>query len=196
MAPVSRATITEWTAPLIPHGSRQYDLRWRFYTPRGSTGGRAAIRVAPPDSLRFDYRGPFGRSGAAVIVGDSVLWAEPEKDVRELIPLAPLFWAALGMPLPASTGAALTGIEGTDRVVWRQVVNVDTLDLVYVRRPETRLRSQFRQGGVRAATDVRLSSGLAVAGEMQFPRDGAAFVFTVEQADSTAVFDATTWRRP
>lgn len=196
LAPIERSVVAEWQAAFVPPGPRRYDLRWRFLTPKGSTAGRAAIRVAPPDSLRFDYRGPFGRAGAAVLVGDSVIWAEPEKDVRALIPLAPLFWAALGMPLAAPEESVLWGLDGQDRRAWREILSPDTIDVVHVRIAEARLLTQLRRGGIAAATDVRFADGIAIQGEMRFPPDGVAFVFTIEGVDTTVAFDAATWRRP
>ena len=73
-----------------------------------------AVRIAPPDTLRFDYRGPFGRSGAAVIVADSALWVVPQRDARELLPAAPVFWAALGIPQPPPRDARLSGREAAE----------------------------------------------------------------------------------
>jgi hypothetical protein len=132
-----------------------------------------------------------------MLLGDSVVWAEPEKDVRELIPLAPLFWAALGLPLAAPEDALLWGLDGDERRAWRAVVVPDTFDLVHVRRSPGRLLTQLRRGFVAAATEVRFSAGtIPVQGDMRFPQEGAAFTFTVEAMDTTAAFDATTWRRP
>jgi hypothetical protein len=154
--------------------------------------------VAPPDSLRFDYRGPFGRSGAALLLGDSVIWAEPEQDVRELIPLAPLFWAALGIPLRPSETASLLARENGAHRAWRVMTGKDTLDLVHVLTAPARLLTQLRQDGISAATEVRFGEAgvIPLRGEMRFPREGIAFIFTVQGVDSTVVFDAATWRHP
>lgn len=155
------------------------------------------MRVAPPDSLRFDYRGPFGRSGAALLLGDSVVWAEPEKDVRELIPLAPLFWAALGIPLRPAETASVLAREDAGWQAWRVIAGADTLDLVHFPSGPARLLTQLRQHGIAAATEVRFGeTGLPLQGQMRFPRDGSAFIFTIEAVDSTVVFDAATWRHP
>ena len=197
LVPMEPAAVAAWRAGFAPAGPRRYDLRWRFYTPKGSTAGRATVRIAPPDSLRFDYRGPFGRSGAALLLGDSVVWAEPEKDVRELIPLAPLFWAALGIPLAPPGGAVVAGLDGIERRAWREMVGGDTLDVVHTRTGAGRLLTQLRRGGVAASTEVRFGAErLPIQGEMRFPKDGAAFVFSIQAVDTTVVFDAATWRRP
>ena len=197
LVPVGPEIVADWRVGFVPDRHRRYDLRWRFYTPKGSTAGRAAIRVAPPDSLRFDYRGPFGRSGAALVLGDSVIWAEPAKDVRQLIPLAPLFWAALGIPLAPATASITYGRDGARQRAWREVAGTDTLDVVHMRGVGERLTTQLRQGGITAATNVRFGpDGLPIQGEMRFPKDGAVFIFTVETVDTTVAFDAATWRHP
>lgn len=197
LAPAVSGLARAWQAQFVPDGYRRYELRWRFFTPKGSTAGRAVVRIAPPDSLRFDYRGPFGRSGAALLLGDSLVWAEPEKDVRELIPMAPLFWAALGIPLAPSESSTILTRQDANQRAWRVIASTDTLDLVHFPHGPARLLAQLRREGIAATTEVRFGAiGVPTQGKMRFPRDGAAFIFTVERVDSTAVFDAATWRRP
>lgn len=198
LGPVSRDSVATWVAAYAPASPRRYDLRWRFFTPRGSTAGRAAVRVSAPDSLRFDYRGPFGRSGAAVLVRDSAVWAEPEKDARDLIPMAPLFWAALGLPLAPPPDAELFGRpDGVGRA-WRYVVRGDTMDLVEVGAGPERLLTELRRDRILATTEIRFRPGTRVPleGQMRFPAEGTAFTFTVEAIDSTSAFDPSIWRRP
>lgn len=198
LEPVSPELAAAWVAAFTPDSARRYDLRWRFFTPRGSTAGRAAVRVSPPDSLRFDYRGPFGRSGAAVVIGDSALWAEPESEVRDLIPIAPLFWAALGMPLGPPAEAEVFGRDNAAGRAWRYVVGRDTMDFVEVGNGAERLLSELRRGRILASSEVRFQAGtrLPQEGQMRFPPDGAAFTFTVEAVERVASFDPGVWRRP
>lgn len=195
---LSRDTLAGWLAAYVPASPRRFELRWRFLTPRGSTAGRAAVRVTPPDSLRFDYRGPFGRSGAAVLVGDSALWAEPEKETRDLIPLAPLFWAALGMPLAPPTQARVFGRGNGLGRAWRYVLESDTLDLVEVGNGPERLLTELRRDRILATTDLKFQPGSRVPleGQMRFPTEGTLFTFTVVGIDSTETFDPAIWRRP
>ncbi len=198
LAPVSPETVATWLAAYTPGTPRRYDLRWRFLTPKGSTAGRAAVRVKAPDSLRFDYRGPFGRSGAAVLVGDSAVWAEPEKDARDLIPMAPLFWAALGLPLAPPRDAEQFGRQNGVGRAWRYVVRGDTLDFVEVGNGPLRLLTEVRRDRILATTDTRFRPGTRVPleGQMRFPVEGTLFTFTVEAIDSTSAFDPGIWRRP
>ena len=92
MAPMDAAVVAEWTDRYAPAGGRSYRIRpWRYRNEQGAAAGRAVVQVAPPDSLRFDYQGPFRKSGMAAVVGDSALWVVPEDDFRGLVTLAPLF---------------------------------------------------------------------------------------------------------
>ncbi|GIW51047.1 MAG: hypothetical protein KatS3mg081_0402 [Gemmatimonadales bacterium] len=198
LEPTEAELVRQWLSSYLPDSARRYELRWRFHTPRGSTAGRAAVRVSPPDSLRFDYRGPFGRSGAAVVVGDSALWAEPEEETGELIPVAPLFWAGLGLPPAPPEGALVFAREGSSGRAWRYVLNGDTLDFVEVGRAPERLLSQLLRGRILATAAVRFQPGnrLPIEGEISFPPEGALFRFTVEAIESVASFDPSIWRRP
>lgn len=198
LAPVAPGLIAEWAQSYLPDSPRGYGLRWRFHTPKGSTAGRAAVRLSPPDTLRFDYRGPLGRSGAAVVVGDSILWAEPESEVRGLIPIAPLFWASLGLPPSPPAGALTFGKEGPSGRAWRYVLDGDTVDFVEVGAEPQRLMSQLRRGKILASTVVRFrpETRLPLEGEVNFPPEGALFRFTVDEIESVASFDPSIWRRP
>lgn len=199
LEPVARDSVTAWLAPYRPTGPLQYDLKWRFANQKGSTAGRAAVRVAPPDTMRFDYRGPFGRSGAAVIVGDSVLWAAPEKDTRDLLPAAPLFWAALGMPRPPPPGAALFGRVQRERHVWRYASARDTMDFVETGPGVTRLLMEVRRAGrIVASLQLTFRPGTRDPSEtrVRFPQDGSALILTVEGIQHVAPFDPSTWRHP
>src|SRR5712675_1958548 len=77
LSTIEVAAVRQWVTPYAPKKPVQYDLHWIFRSARGSVKNRAAVRIAPPDSLRLDFRGPFGKSGAAVVVGDSGVWAKP-----------------------------------------------------------------------------------------------------------------------
>jgi len=77
----------------LPRTATLIRFRWHYQDERVKYAGRGSVRVAPPDSLRFDYVGPLGLgSGAAVVIGDSVLWADPDKNFRSLVPAIPMLW--------------------------------------------------------------------------------------------------------
>jgi hypothetical protein len=199
LEPVAPDTIAAWLRAYQPTTRVRYDLRWRFITQKGSSAGRAAVRIAPPDSARFDYRGPFGKSGAAMILGDSALWAVPEKDTRDLLPAAPLFWAALGAPRSPQRDAALFARRGADGRAWRYVAGRDTMDFVETGTGPDRLLTEVRrEGKIVASTEVRFQAGSRVPLEarVRFPQDGSALLLSVVDVERVTDFDPVTWRRP
>jgi hypothetical protein len=191
--------LLEWLAPYRRSNSARYDLKWRFVNQKGETAGRAAVRIAPPDTVRFDYRGPFGRSGAALIVGDSALWFVPERETRDLVPAAPLFWVALGLPRPPPSRAALFGRERDSEHAWRYATDADTADFVETGTgPDHLLAEVRRDGRMVASIDVRFRPGTRLPAEtrLRFPQDGSALLLTVEGIQNVAAFDPNTWHRP
>src|SRR3989442_13668208 len=91
-------------------------FRFKYRDERHRWAGRGTTRVAPPDSLRFDYTGPLGLgAGAAAGVGDSVLWADPKENFNSLVPAVRMLWAAIGGARPPTGDAAVFGGRGRDR---------------------------------------------------------------------------------
>ncbi|UCG86879.1 MAG: hypothetical protein JSW71_23800 [Gemmatimonadota bacterium] len=199
LEPLDAATASNWAAEFQPQQAARYDLRWTYTTQRGSVRGRASVRVAPPDSLRFDYRGPFGRSGAAVVVGDGVIWSEPEEDVDQLIPVAPLFWAALGVAREPPADAAVFGLETATQRIWQYVTGGDTLSYVVTGEPPYRLQAEMRSfdavvGLVELEYDD--STRAPVEATMSFPASASIFLLSVENLETVASFGPDTWKRP
>lgn len=198
LAPVARDTVSRWAGVFQPAVPLRYDLRWRFENFQGASAGRAAVRFAPPDTLRFDYRGPFGRSGSAVIVGDSALWAEPAGDFRSLVPVAPIFWAALGIAVPARQGATLLGLDDGGRRAWRYVEADEAIDFIFERKPVPRLLAELRRAGrVEGIVTVDLAEATRqpTRAVMRFPTGRATLTFTVQAIDTVAAFPPDTWQR-
>ena len=169
--------------------------------------GRGSARIAPPDSMRFDYAGPLGLgSGAAVVIGDSVLWADPEKNFRSLVPAIPMLWAALGMIRPPAAdanvlGAVLvdsTGGGGRRRVVWRFARATDTLDYVATDSAGriTVLEAEWRRRDKRVARSRSSLDTLQrpASARVDFPSGGARFELTVVAIDTAQVFAPALWR--
>ena len=199
LAPVSADSVASWAAAFRPKVGLKYDLRWRFENDRGKAAGRAVARFAPPDTLRFDYRAPFGRSGSALIVGQQAVWSAPEGDVEDLIPVAPVLWAALGIEMPFAHVDSLLGGGTSTQDAWRYQHGDDALDYVHVRTPVPRLLAERRTGG-RILGNVDLALGGAPGAPrvaiMRFPRGQSTFELTVGQVDTVATFPPETWRRP
>lgn len=199
MAPIDMETVRDWVAEIAPPRATQYDLRWTFQTQRGAVRGQAALRIKPPDSLRFDYRGPFGRSGAAVLVDTEVIWAEPEEDIEALIQAVPLFWAALGLPRDPPMGVEIFGVETEGGRRWRYGVGSDTLEYYVARLPHVRFLAEMRQrktvlGQVEVNYDN--TNQLPARATLTFPETASVFILEVSGIDTTATFTEDVWQRP
>ena len=199
LPPLSPADVADLVALFVPTEKLRYDLRWTYQTQQGTARGRAAVHFVPPDSVRFDYQAPFGRSGAAVIVGDDIVWSKPEEDVERLIQVAPVFWAALGIPRDAPEGAALTGRVEGDLHQWRYALAGDTLTYAVQRRPGGTFAADLRQfADVVATVSVAYADSLMwpATAQMIFPGSASTVIFSVEAIDTLTTVDESTWREP
>ncbi|HEY6224053.1 MAG TPA: hypothetical protein VIW26_09725, partial [Gemmatimonadales bacterium] len=156
-------------------------------------------RVGPPDSLRFDYVGPLGLgAGAAVVVGDSAIWADPEKNFRSIVPAVRMLWAGLGMVRPPAPGAAIFGLHAPPVTIWRFAQDADTLDYRVTDGAggDRVLEAEWRQGGrVLARTRTELDAHALPAGaRIDFPEAPARFELSVVAVDTTVVIDPALWR--
>lgn len=200
LAPMPPDSAAAWASPFQPTVPLLFELRWRFENREGTAAGRATARYAPPDTLRFDYRGPFGRSGSALVVGDEAVWSAPEGDVDNLVPVAPVLWAALGIVRPPAGDSRVLGSETPERQAWRYATGDREVDYIRVMGARPRLLAELREGGrilgvVETALD---SAGTArpVTSEMRFPAQRSKFSLTVRQVDSVAAYPPGTWDRP
>src|SRR5207245_9782063 len=95
LPPADRDAAVAWCRSTLPVSRTAMRFRWRYRDERVSGGGRGQIRLAPPDSLRLDYVATLGMaSGAGVLIGDSLVWADPNKDFRSLVRAAATLWSA------------------------------------------------------------------------------------------------------
>ncbi len=197
LVPLPADSAAGWAREFRPAVPLHYELRWRFENRQGRSAGRAAVRYAPPDTVRFDYRGPFGRSGSAVVVGGEAVWAEPEGDFRSLIPVAPVFWAALGIPLPPPVGASALGRDGPLRRAWRYVDGNEAIDFIYLREQSRLLAELRRDDRIAGVADVELAaaSRAPVGAVMRFPGDGSRLSFSVTSIDTVGSHPPETWRK-
>ena len=194
-----------WARATLPRHATAIRFRWKYRDDRLSAAGRGQARIAPPDSLRLDYVATLGvKSGAGVAIGDSIRWADPDKDFRSLVPAIPMLWAALGfVPLPRPEAAVFGEMplrtDGGTRVL-RVVDGADTLEYVLVRGAEgdaEDLRAQWRQGGRVIATSwtrFALSSGQPASARIDFPEGPARFELTVVAVDTVAEIPPALWR--
>jgi hypothetical protein len=207
VAPASRDSARQWTRATLPRARTLIRFRWRYQDEQVKYAGRGSIRIAPPDSLRFDYAGPFNwGSGAAVVIGDSVVWADPEKNFRSLVPAIPMLWAAFAMVRPPPDDANVLGAELVDslthrrRVVWRFAQVEDTLDYVVTDSAgrESTLEAEWRRRGKMVARSRSTFDAFQrpANARVDFPEGPARFELTVGMVDSAAVIPPAVWRRP
>ena len=205
LAPASREAAVHWAHTMLPHTPTLIRFRWRYQDERVKYAGRGSARIAPPDSMRFDYAGPLNLgSGAAVVIGDSVAWADPEKDFRSLVPAIPMLWAALGMVRLPAENASVFGTEIVDshtqrrRIVWRFAEVEDTLDYVVTDSAGRRsiLEAEWRRRGkLVARSRSRLDTLQRPANaRVDFPEAPARFELTVGIVDTAAVVPPNLWR--
>jgi hypothetical protein len=176
-------------------------FRFKYQDADKQWGGRGQARIAPPDSLRFDYVGALGLgAGAAAVVADSAIWADPEKNFRSLVPAVRMLWAGLGVIRPPASEARVFGLSdsGGDyrRQVWRFVQGADTLDYVVTDGSSRMLQAEWLQAGktlARSTTQLD-GRGVPISARIDFPEGRARFELTVVAVDTAAAFDAAIWR--
>jgi hypothetical protein len=204
LAPASRDSAVAWSHTTLPLAPTAIRFRWRYQDERVKYAGRGQLRMAPPDSLRFDYVGPLGLgSGAAVVIGDSVAWADPEKNFRSLVPAIPMLWSAFGMARPPAADAAVLAARLSDsaKTIWRFAQAEDTLDYVMTASAarESMLEAEWRRRGKivarsRAQLDTLARAIRPASARVDFPEGSARFELTVVAIDTAAVIPPALWR--
>lgn len=198
LAPAPRDSAVVWARATAPRHAAGIRFKWRYEDRKLNGAGRATARVAPPDSVRLDYAATLGlSSGAGVVVGDSVMWADPDQDFRSFIRGVSIFWATLGVARPPAADAAVFGgrIGAPDRPrqVWRYATGADTLTYVTGDRA---LDVEWRSGSkVVARSHAELDgTGWPARAQVEFPDAGARFELTVVGVDTTIVVPPVLWR--
>lgn len=197
--PTDMATITRWQRPFLPTESRRYDIRpWQFRNERGSAAGRATVVILPPDSLHFDYRGPFRRSGSAALVGDSALWVEPEDELGALVGVAPLFWASLGIPPAPSAGTDVVAVQRANLRAWQYVQDGDTITVIVRESPRASILGEIRREGrtvTLSEATLDPETGFVQHATIEYPQDVARFEFEVQSVEEGVGVDRTIFVR-
>ncbi len=184
LARVDRDSAVAWSRATLPTHYTAIRFRWKYQDDQKRWGGRGQARLAPPDSLRFDYVGPLGfGAGAAAIVADSTIWADPEKNFRSLVPAVRMLWAALGIARPPAPDALVFGSGRADSSVrlWRFAQDGDTLDYRDTRGGARVLEAEWRREGkvlARSRTEFD-AQRMPARARMDFPEERARFELTV-----------------
>lgn len=193
--------VAGWVAATVPASHVRYDIGWQLRHRDGSTvGGRGAVRIAPPDSLRVDLQAPLGLGAAsAFVLGREVQWAEPKRYFRDLIPVLPLLWAAMGVALPPEPGDRLAGQVGAHGVTWRYVAAGDTLIYRTEHASLRRFLGEARQWGEllgRVMVTFDSSTSMPARADLVVPPAQVRLVLEFLDAVVDDRFDSSVWMRP
>lgn len=149
MTAAGAGTITAWVEEL--QSARPSETRFDARYQEGSgeeASPRGAVVIVPPDSLRFDIRGPLGSAARAVfVVGDSAIWAEPEEEVTDLVPEYDLLWAMVGQARPPKSGDDLQSHATGSTRAWRYVRGADTINYLLTMTPTRSLVAEVHRAG-------------------------------------------------
>jgi hypothetical protein len=188
-----------WVRPTIPATHEDLRFNWKFREPDQSLGGRGAAKIAPPDSLRVDFRGPLGAgAGAGVVIGDSAAWADPPDELDKLVPSYPLLWAMVGIARPPGPTWDVQGRADPGVVAWRYSRGADTVDWVRSRGGVDVLEVSFRQGGrvVGRVVTVFRPDGRPARSRLDVPSTPARLDITFDAGTRLAKFDQDMWNAP
>ncbi len=160
---------------------------------------RGAVVIAPPDSLRFDARGPLGSAARAVfVVGDSAIWAEPEEEVTNLVPEYDLLWALVGQARDPKPGDELAAQSTAATRAWRYVRGADTVNYLLTMTPKRSLLAEVHREGEmigRVYTTFDADGKLAKA-QLDVPSRPARLTLTFRNHRTPDGVPASLWIRP
>lgn len=131
-----RAAALEAGERTRPTRSTRLDFRWRAREPDFRDSGFGVARIEPPYRARLDLFLDNGETAAiAALVGDEL--RIPESLPTELVPPAPLLWAALGVFRPGGGAEMLRG-----------AIERSTMEVEYRLPPGGRVRFRLRDGAL------------------------------------------------
>jgi hypothetical protein len=196
---VSTDSITIWVAATRPEVPLRIQFGWRLQDGSGWTPGRGSVTLIRGDSLRADFRLPLGAgSGALALVGNRGLWAEPEEEVRRLIPNFPLLWALIGQARPPSDGDALEAFANERMAAWRYTNGADTTDYMLVRGAQVELVVDVRVAGQRLGRVYTIfgDNGLMARSRLDVPEPSGRLELTFRSRSAPDTLPTDFWVRP
>lgn len=198
-APVSPEQVRGWVNATTPRGSALHQFKWLFRNDRSSAGGVGRARVAAPDTLRFDARGPLGSGRmAAVVVGDHSIWAAPEEDVAKILPDYTLLWAMFGVARMPPSGVALRGVDNDRVTVWEYAMGRDTIAYARTKVAPDRLSAEVRRAGkLFGRVETKLSpNGQPLSARLTVPDVPAQLDIQFVSTTAQSAFAPDTWLPP
>ena len=199
--PVAADSVAIWARATVPDGRVLHRFKWLYHDERSSVGGRGSVRIAAPDSLRFDVAGPLGANpAAAMVVGDSAIWIDAPESIRNIVPSYPLLWAGFGVVHPPAGATVVWAGRAGAAVVWRMAVGLDTVDFALTRTPPRRLLAELRHGDKMVARmdAVATADGRPASARLLVPARPSRLDLTFTLSDPSARFPVDVWhpRRP
>lgn len=166
---------------------RKIVFQYDYSQPDLRIRGEGVARISPPDSARLDFFVNGEGTGHALLVGDDIRLQDGQEKMRDLLPPAPLLWAALGrLHVP---GAADTTVR----------VDGDTLRIDIGRASGWRatfageqLRRLEQIDGGRIPQWVSRPAGGPIRYEQ--PRLRRLLQLRISRVDTVPGFDASIWR--
>jgi len=149
--------------------------------------------------LRFDVIGSLGSfRGAAVVFGDSSVWAEPEEDVSKMVPNYPLLWAMLGIARHPAPGATIRRFDDARVLAWQFASGADTVEYVRTGAPAGKLIADVRQAGrmIGRVETVFGPDGTAISSRLTVPSVPARLDLSFTSTDTQATFEPDIWSPP
>ena len=199
LVPASRDSAVAWSRATVPTERREIRFRWQFRDDQGAAGGRGRVRFARPDSARLDVQGPLGSGRAAAFVsGDTALWAQPENDVKRLVPNYPLFWALLGVVRGPASDATVRRFADPALTAWQYHTGADTVDYVRTTGIAPRLIAEVRQAGKTVGTVETIfgPDGRPQTARLIVPSGPARLDITFSSNQKALIFAPDTWTPP
>jgi hypothetical protein len=197
--PGTAAEASAWAGSTLPAEPREIRIRWQFRDDQGAAGGRGRVRWEIPDSARLDVTGPLGSGrAAAFVLGDTAVWAQPENDIKRLVPSYPLFWGLLGVVRPPARASEVKKSVTPALTAWQYVTGPDTVDYVKLPGPEPRLIVEVREGPKKVGTvETKFGAdGLPASARLIVPGVPARLDVTFSSNTKATSFAPDTWARP
>ena len=135
---------------------------------------------------------------AAFVSGDTSIWAQPEDDVKKLVPSYPLFWAMLGIVRQPAAGATVSKLHNETVTAWQYHQGADTVDYVRVAGSPERLYAEVRQAGKQTGTvEAKLGpDGQPISARLIVPSVPARLDITFYSNVKAKPFATDTWTPP